>query len=45
MSIEQMRNEVIKLYPGRGWQSRVLAMTDAQIFAIYNKSVNKGDRR
>lgn len=45
MSIEQMRNEVMKLYPGRGWQSRVLAMTDAQIFAIYNKSVNKGDKR
>lgn len=39
MSIEQMRNEVIKLYPGRGWQIRVLAMTDAQILAIYNKSV------
>lgn len=39
MSIEQMRNEVMKLYSGRGWQIRVLAMTDAQIFAIYNKSV------
>lgn len=39
MSIEQMRNEVMKLYSGRGWQIRVLAMSDAQIFSIYNKSV------
>ena len=39
MSTEQMRNEVMKLYPGQGWKSRVLNMTDAQIFAIYNKSV------
>ena len=39
MSIEQMRNEVMKLYPGPCWQKRVKNMTDAQIFAIYNKSV------
>lgn len=39
MSTEQMRNEVMKLYPGQGWQNRVRNMTDAQIFAIYNKSV------
>lgn len=39
MTIEQMRREVMKLYPGQGWRSRVLNMTEAQIFAIYNKSV------
>lgn len=39
MSIEQMRNEVMKLYPGPYWQKRVMNMTDAQIFAIYSKSV------
>lgn len=39
MSIEQMKNEVMKLYPGPYWQKRVNSMTDAQIFAIYIKSV------
>lgn len=41
MSIEQMRAEVIKLYPGEGWRRRALNMSDAQIFAIYNKQVKK----
>lgn len=37
MSIEQMRAEVIKLYPGEGWRRRVRDMSDAQVFAIYQK--------
>lgn len=41
MSIEQMRNEVIKLYPGASWKNRVMNMSDAQILAIYNRMVKK----
>jgi hypothetical protein len=39
MSIEQMRAEVIKLYPGNGWKTRVLNMSEAQIIAIYNRQI------
>ena len=41
MSIEQKRAEVAKLYSGESWRRRVLNMSDAQIFAIYNKQVKK----
>ena len=41
MSIEQMRAEVAKLYPGESWKRRARDMSDAQIFAIYNKQVKK----
>ena len=41
MSIEQMRTEVANLYPGEAWKRRVRDMSDAQIFAIYNKQVKK----
>ena len=43
MSVEQMRAEIMKLYPGSGWRSRVLKMSDAQVVAIYNKQI-KGKR-
>lgn len=39
MTIEQMRAEVAKLYPGDGWHRRVASMHDGQILAIYNKQV------
>jgi len=41
MSIEQMRDAVMRLYPGDGWRIRVMNMKDAQIVAIYNKRVLK----
>ena len=41
MSIEQMRAEVAKLYPGYAWKMRVQAMSDAQILAIYNKQIRR----
>lgn len=41
MSIEQMRAEVAKLYPGAAWKMRVQAMSDAQILAIYNKQIRR----
>ncbi len=39
MTIEQMRAEVARLYPGEGWRRRVAAMPDGQILAIYNRQV------
>lgn len=41
MSIEQMRDAVMKLYSGIAWKERVKKMTDGQIIAIYNKSVRR----
>ena len=43
MSIEQMKQEIIKLYPGIGWRTRVLNMSETQVIAIYNKQI-KGKR-
>ena len=39
MTIEQMRFEVAKLYPGYGWRDRVAKMPDKQILAIYTGKV------
>ena len=45
MTIEQMRAEVAKLYPGASWQERVARMPDGQILAIYQRQIlNKGKR-
>ena len=41
MTVEQMRMELLNLYPGRAWKSRVLNMSDAQICAIYRKLAAK----
>ena len=42
MSVEQMRRELLNLYPGRTWKSRVLNMSDAQICAVYRKLATQG---
>lgn len=39
MTIEQMRAEVARLYPGKRWQERVARMPDGQILAIYKRQV------
>ena len=41
MSIEQMREEVKKLYPGKAWKDKVDAMSDNQILALYRRKVLK----
>lgn len=41
MTIDQMRAEVLKLYKGDAWRTKVLNMTDAQILAIWKKSVRR----
>lgn len=36
MSVDQMRNEVRKAYPGQKWYDKVSKMSDAQIIAVYH---------
>ena len=42
MSIEQMRELVISVYPGKAWEERVRKMSDNQILAIYNRFLYTG---
>lgn len=35
MNIEQKRGEVLKAYSGEKWKSKVLAMSDGQVLAVY----------
>lgn len=39
--IENKRQFVLGLYPGPGWQQRVMKMGDAQVIAIYLREHNK----
>ena len=39
MTLEQMRAEVAKLYPGYGWRDKVERMPEKQILAIYQRQV------
>lgn len=39
--IDQKRDYVHGLYPGKGWKERVLKMSDAQVVAIYLRETNK----
>jgi hypothetical protein len=40
MSIEQMRAKVSVLYKG-DWADRVAKMSDAQVYSIYQRHLNK----
>ena len=35
MTIDQIRDELIKAYSGPAWRMRVMGMGDRQVFAIY----------
>lgn len=37
MTTEQMRIELSKLYSGKSWRDKVNKMSDAQVFAVYNR--------
>jgi len=37
MSVEQMRDAIIKVYPNDTWETKVRRMTDRQIIAIYHR--------
>lgn len=40
MSIEQMRAKISVLYQGN-WADRVARMSDAQVYSIYQRQLNK----
>lgn len=42
MTVDQMRAALLQVYPGPGWQVKVLAMHDNQIIAIYAKFKKEG---
>lgn len=43
MSVEQMRSAVASAYKkSESWQKKVLAMSDAQVIAIYYSFLNSG---
>ena len=37
----EKRNFVAGMYPGHGWKVKVKGMSDAQVFAIYQKEQRK----
>ena len=41
MTVNQMRAEVAKLYPGEAWKKKVENMPDYQILALYRRKVLK----
>ena len=41
MTIEQMRDAVIKLYPSPRWKQKVMRMHDNQVIAIFRSSVER----
>lgn len=42
MSIEQMRVEISKVYPGMKWRKRVQSMSDQQVLAIFKSFARNG---
>lgn len=43
MSVDRMRAEIIKVYPGRvGWALKVCDMPDEQVAAIYKRMLRNG---
>ena len=41
-NVKNMRTAIISAYPGLRWESRVNAMEDNQVIAIYNDFIRKG---
>ena len=42
MTVEQMRTELIKAYPGPAWKVKVSLMHDTQVQALYLKFKKTG---
>ena len=46
MTIENMREHILKQYPGAKWHTKVLCMKDEQVLAIYSRMIqNQGTLR
>ena len=42
MTVVQMREALLAVYPTEGWYKKVMAMHDNQIIAVYRKFLEKG---
>jgi hypothetical protein len=42
MVIDQMRNEIEKVYPGDSWKRKVALMDENQVIAVYYKFLHDG---
>ena len=42
MTIDQMRNEIEKCYPGDSWKRKVALMDENQVIAVYHKFLHDG---
>lgn len=42
MTVDRMRSEIAKVYPGTKWESKVESMSDKQVIAIYHSFLNTG---
>ena len=42
ITVDQMREEILRVYPEDGWRYRVLEMSDRQVAAIYNRMLSEG---
>ena len=44
LSVNAMRKELIKMYPGYTWKQRVLNMPENQIIAVYQRKIREGTK-
>lgn len=42
MTVDQMRNEIYKVYPSKSWEYKVDRMYDDQVIAVYYNFKKKG---
>ena len=42
MTVNQMREYILKVYPGPSWKRKVAAMYDDQVIAVYYKFLESG---
>lgn len=42
MSVEQMKAELVRAYPGARWANRVKTMPEQQVFVIYTRLKKAG---
>jgi len=45
MTCDNMREQILKAYPGERWRNRVACMADRQVIAIYKNLKKRGELR
>ena len=43
-NVNEMRNYILKMYPGPRWTEKVARMGDAQVMAVYYSMKKKGQK-